>query len=95
MNKAQFIFEGKTYHINKIDQKKIKEGASYFDIIFPNEKDMYLINNIDADFHIKNGNGLEEGLYIYEKSCTTQQMQLLEQKLPIKSGNKQIKKNKI
>lgn len=93
-NKTQFIHDGQNYFINKNDQKKILEGVSYLDIIFPNEKEIFLINEFNADFHVtsNNSNGLNEGIYIYEKSRTLQQMNLLDEKFPSKQQkNKKVK----
>lgn len=90
-----FVNEKIVYKINELNHKAIMDGVQYLDRIFPNDKDIVIIDNIDADFYQAQNSGFNEGVQLYKNSTAFNQMQILKEKLPIKDNNLLYKKSKI
>ena len=95
-----FVNDKTTYKINKsnynaLNHNALIEGVQYLDTIFPNDKDIVIIDNIDADFYKASNSGFDEGVQMYKNTTAFNQMQILKEKLPIKDNNLKYKKSKI
>lgn len=90
-----FVSDKVLYEINNKDQKKIKESFKYLELIFPNKKEIIIIDLPNVDFYKGQDNALEDGVLIYEKSRTVFAFKDLEQKLPVKEKPIKIKPSKI
>lgn len=90
-----FISDKVIYHINEKDQKKIKESFQYLEQIFPNNKEVVIIDLPKANFYKGNDNTLDDAVLIYENSRTFFAFKDLEKKFPIKEISIKTKKNKI
>lgn len=96
LKKTPFIVHDKrTYHINELNQELITQGLHYLDQIFPYDKNMVLLNEINADFYTQQDSGTEEGVYIYEKSRIINHVHLLEEQLPLKQNKLKTQPFKI
>ena len=82
----------KTFTISKEDKLIInKNGQQYLDLIFKKEHELFLINQLDADFY-KNNDSVPHGIEIYEKNSYARLAHIFEEKfnnlLPSKNKNK-------
>ena len=70
----------KIFTISKEDKLIIdKNGKQYIDLIFQKEHEIFLINQIDADFY-KNNDSVPHGIEIYEKNSYARLANIFEEK---------------
>lgn len=95
LNKHSFISEAKTYNISDKDYQKIQDGLHYIKRIFPNDKDIVILDEPGADFYQSATSGFKDGILLYEKSRTLLYFNTLEQKFPEKENIVKLKTKKI
>lgn len=89
----EIFFDGKTYIISNEDKVKMLECVQHLDKIFPNEKDIIILDQIDADFYKPNDS--QDGILLYQNSCKARQMHILNEKFPEKKSSTSMKTKKI
>lgn len=94
VNHANKIFIDKTtYTISPEDKVKIVDCVKHLETIFPNEKDFFILNQVDADFYQPDNS--QDGVLLYQNSCKVTHMQILDEKFPEKTSGSPAKKSKI
>lgn len=88
------ISDNISYHINNHDHQKIINGLGYIHKIFPNEKDIVIVDEPGGDFYQASGSGFKDGVVLYEKSRTFLAFEALQDKLKERKSVK-IKSHKI
>ena len=84
----------KTFKISKEDKITLeKSGNDYLDLIFKKEHELFIINQIDADFY-KNNDSVPQGIEIYEKNSYARLAYIFEEKFLNPNQNSHQKKIK-
>lgn len=94
-NKHTFVYDNITYHISDEDYRHIIEGKDYLSQIFPNNKNIIIIDEPGADFYKGNDGGLEDGIKLYENSRVFASFSALDKKFPLKEQTTKTKHKKI
>lgn len=84
----------KTFKISQEDKIIIeKSGTEYIDLIFQKEHELFILNQIDADFY-KNSDSVPQGIEIYEKNSYARLAYIFEEKFSKPIKQQSVKKTK-